>query len=95
MPEELGDTDPIPLLQRLGSGRLDRPLVEDLKATFGGSWVAYVEAALVAEHRYYVLLWQDRHDDARRYAERMMRRYLAIGLAADKRRAHRITGGDG
>jgi tetratricopeptide (TPR) repeat protein len=82
VPEELGDPEPSPPLQRLWSGQLDRQLVEDLKEVYGGRWLAHVEAALVAEHRYYVLLWQERHDEARRYAERMTRRYLAFGLAA-------------
>ena len=40
--------------------------------------------ALVAEHRFYVLLWQERYDEAGRYADRMARRFRRLDLPAGR-----------
>jgi tetratricopeptide (TPR) repeat protein len=79
-PEELPDAYHHPLVRRLWAGEIDRGLVAELKTELGGAWTRYVETALAAEHRYYVLLWQKHYDQARLYAERMVERFRALEL---------------
>ena len=57
-----------PLIRRLWWGRVDQELVRELKSSYPADWPDYVETALTAEHKYYVLLWQRRYQDALRYA---------------------------
>ncbi len=68
-------------LRRLWSGELDRSLVDLLKQRYPDEWSLHVATALAAEHRFYVLLWQSRHDEAARYAERMSTRMKELGLS--------------
>ena len=52
--------------------KLEGPgLADELKQEFPSEWPSLVQAALTADLRFYVLLWQRRYDDARYYAERM------------------------
>jgi hypothetical protein len=78
------DRDPSPAdhpaLRRLWAGDLDQRLVRDLQAEFPATWSEHVEAALAAEHRYYVLLWQDSLGPARAYADRMIDRLREMKL---------------
>jgi hypothetical protein len=67
------------LLRRLWSGDLSQALLRELQAAFPGDWPEHVETALAAEQRYYVLLWQERYDEARVYAERMAERMARLG----------------
>lgn len=73
-----------PLIRRLWSGEVDQALVRGLQAEFPSQWPDYVEGALVAEQRYYVLLWQNRLREALDYAGRMVVRYREMGLAEGK-----------
>ena len=81
-PEDLPEAYAHPLIRRLWAGEIDRHLVAELKDAFEAEWARYVEIALVAEHRYYVLLWQQRFDEARQYAERMAERFRTLELPA-------------
>ncbi len=58
------------LLRRLWSGELSHELALELERAFPERWRDLVRNALLAEHRYYVLLWQGRLVEARTYAER-------------------------
>jgi tetratricopeptide (TPR) repeat protein len=69
-----------PLLRRLWLGQADRHLLEELKKAFPSAWREHVEATLVSEQYYFVLLWKGDHDLARDYALRMADRFLALGL---------------
>ena len=60
-----------PLVRRLWSGDIGPGLADELKQEFPSEWPSLVQAALTADLRFYVLLWQRRYDDARYYAERM------------------------
>ena len=60
-----------PLVRRLWSGDIGPGLADELKQEFPAEWPRLVEAALTADLRFYVLLWQRRYDDARYYADRM------------------------
>jgi tetratricopeptide (TPR) repeat protein len=79
------DTDPSPaghpVLRRLWAGELDQALVRDLQAAFPDAWGDHLESALSAEHRYYVLLWQESYEPARALADRMVARLRGMGLA--------------
>jgi hypothetical protein len=68
-------------LRRLWSGELDRTLVDLLKQRYPDAWNLRLASALTAEHRFYVLQWQSRHDEAARYAERVSRRMTDLGLS--------------
>ena len=46
-------------------------LADALKSEFPAEWPALVSAALSADLRFYVLLWQKRYDEAQLYAGRM------------------------
>jgi tetratricopeptide (TPR) repeat protein len=70
-----------PLIRRLWTGRVDRQLVRDLRQAYPGSWNDFVATSLVLEQRYYVLLWRQEYDAARRYAERMVNRFREMKLA--------------
>jgi len=69
-----------PSIRRLWSGDLDRTLIDELRSKFPADWADHVEAALVSEQRFYVLLWQSRYAEAGEYAERMAAQYVAVGL---------------
>ena len=69
-------------MRRLWAGEVDQSLVRDLKGAFPVEWTDYVATALIAEHRYYVLLWQERVGEALDYAGRMVQRYGALDLPA-------------
>jgi len=81
VPEEVAEEQSDEALRRLWSGRLDRFLVDLLKQRYPDSWSLHVATALSAEHRFYVLLWQRRHDEAARYAERMSSQMTKLGLS--------------
>ncbi len=57
-----------PRIRRLWWGRVDQELVRELKSAYPADWPDYVETALTAEHKFYVLLWQKRYQEALRYA---------------------------
>jgi tetratricopeptide (TPR) repeat protein len=78
------DTEPArhPVLRRLWAGDLDQALVRDLQAEFPDSWASHLESALAAEHRYYVLLWQESYGPARELADRMVARLRSLELPA-------------
>jgi len=57
-----------PLIRRLWWGRVDQGLVRELKSAYPADWPDYVETALTAEHKFYVLLWQKRYQEALLYA---------------------------
>jgi len=68
------DRFPVPAdaaLRRLWSGDLDQALVRDLTAAFPNDWTDHVGTFLTAEHHYYVLVWRERYEEARAYADRM------------------------
>lgn len=71
-----------PAVRRLWSGALDQSLARELKAAFPVAWSTLVAAALSAEQRYYVLLWQHRADEALDYATRMVDRYRLLEVPA-------------
>jgi tetratricopeptide (TPR) repeat protein len=81
VPEEIDSGRHQPALRQLWSGQLDRSLVDRLKRTFPERWSAHLASALAAEHRFYVMLWQRRHDEAMRYAGRMTERMRAFDLS--------------
>ena len=70
------------MIRRLWAGDLNRALVIAMRDEFGRDWAGLVESALVAEHRYYVLLWQRRLEEARAYATRMIEWLGSIVLPA-------------
>ena len=78
------DSEPArhPALRRLWAGNLDQALVRDLQAAFPDSWAQHLESALAAEHRYYVLLWQESYGPAREVADRMIARLRGLDLPA-------------
>ncbi len=71
-----------PAVRRLWAGDVDQALVRELRGAFPTEWRGYVATALTAEHRYYVLLWQQRVGEALDYAARMVERYRALDLRA-------------
>jgi tetratricopeptide (TPR) repeat protein len=71
-----------PLIRRLWSGDVDQSLVRKLKSAYPADWPDYVETALTAEHKFYVLLWQKRHDEARLYARDMVELLRKMKLPA-------------
>lgn len=81
VPEEVATEQAGVALRRLWSGDLDRSLVEALKQSHPDSWSVQLATALAAEHRFYVLLWQGRHDEAALYAGRMSTRMMELGLS--------------
>ncbi len=81
VPEEVAAERSDVALRRLWSGELDRSLVDLLKQRYPDAWSFHVATALAAEHRFYVLLWQSRHDEAARYAERMSARMQELDLS--------------
>ncbi|MDH3285434.1 MAG: hypothetical protein OEQ13_11885, partial [Acidobacteriota bacterium] len=82
------DVEPVagerPILRRLWSGELGRLLVDELKAEFPDDWNVLLEAALVLEQRYHVLLWQERYGEARSYAERWVVRSRKLGVETSR-----------
>ncbi len=80
--EELPPQYQHPAVRRLWAGEVDQALVRDLRGAFPVEWTDYVATALIAEHRYYVLLWQERVGEALDYATRMVQRYRALDLPA-------------
>jgi tetratricopeptide (TPR) repeat protein len=80
------DRDPspaeYPVLRRLWAGHLDQPLVRELRDAFPTTWSEHVEAALAAEHRYYVLIWREQYDAARAFADRMVDHLRAMQIPA-------------
>lgn len=69
-----------PQLRRLRSGRVDRDVLAALRKAFPATWREHVEATLVSEQYYYVLLWNGRFDLARDYALRMVERFRTLAL---------------
>ena len=59
------------LVKRLWSGDIGPGLADALKSEFPAEWPELISAALSADLRFYVFLWQKRWNDARLYAERM------------------------
>ncbi len=80
--EELPPQYEHPDVRRLWAGDVDQALVRDLKMAFPVEWTNIAATALIAEHRYYVLLWQQRVGEAPDYAARMVQRFRALDLAA-------------
>lgn len=60
-----------PLVRKLWSGEIGPGLITELQAEFPSEWPDLVGTALSADLRFYVLLWQNRFEEARGYAERM------------------------
>lgn len=78
------DRFPVPAgaaLRRLWSGDLDQALVRDLNVAFPNDWADHLGTYLAAEHRYYVLVWRERYEDARAYADRMSEEMRRIGVS--------------
>ncbi len=71
-----------PLIKKLWSREIGPDLVSRLKAEFPGEWPELIRAALSSETRFFVLLWQGRHAEARAYAERMGRQFQRMELDA-------------
>lgn len=71
-----------PVLRRLWGGDLNQALVRDLQAAFPSTWGDHLESVLSAEHRYYVLLWQESYLQARAVADRMIARLREMDLPA-------------
>ena len=67
-------------VRRLFSGDIDPGLARALEGAFPDEWRELVRTALTAELRYYVLLWQRRYADARRYARGIVSRFEHMGL---------------
>jgi tetratricopeptide (TPR) repeat protein len=80
--EELPPRYEHPAVRRLWAGDVDQALVRDLKMAFPVEWTNIAATALIAEHRYYVLLWQQRVGEALDYAARMVQRFRALDLPA-------------
>jgi len=59
------------LVKRLWSGDIGPGLADALKSEFPAEWPALISAALSADLRFYVFLWQKRYNEAQLYAERM------------------------
>ena len=60
-----------PLVRKLWSGDINPGLAAALKEEFPAGWPSLIRAALSADLRFYVLLWQKRYRDAGDYADRM------------------------
>jgi tetratricopeptide (TPR) repeat protein len=60
-----------PLVRKLWSGDIGPSTVAELRAAYPSEWSEIVRAALTAELRFYVFLWQRRYDAALGYAGRM------------------------
>ncbi len=73
-----------PLIRKLWSGEPNPALVRDLQSEFPSEWSDYVEAALTSEHKFYVLLWQKRFEEARGYAVAMVERFREMELPTGK-----------
>lgn len=71
-----------PSVQALWSGELGPNLTRALEAEFPSEWHELVRAALTADLRFYVLLWQERYDDARAYCERMDELFARMGIGS-------------
>ena len=78
--DELPGDPSHPLVRRLWSGRLTHELALELEAAFPNSWHDLVRSALVAEHRYFVLLWQGAMEEAAEYARHRQERARLMGL---------------
>ena len=79
------DHFPVPAdapLRRLWSGDLDQALVRDLTAAFPNDWADHLGTFLTAEHRYFVLVWRERYEEARAYADQMAAELRRMGLPA-------------
>ena len=59
------------LVKRLWSGDIGPGLADALRSEFPAEWPELVRAALSADLRFYVFLWQKRYNEAQLYAERM------------------------
>ncbi len=67
LPRHLSD----PIVQKLWSGNIGPSTVSELRTAYPAEWSEIVRAALTAELRFYVLLWQRRYESALSYAGRM------------------------
>jgi tetratricopeptide (TPR) repeat protein len=54
--------------------------VRDLTAAFPNDWTDHVGTFFAAEHRYYVLIWRERYEEARAYADRMAEEMRRIAV---------------
>ncbi len=62
--------------------RLDPVLVAGLKDIYPDDWISCLQATLLPETWYSVLLWRGAHGEAQRYAVRMAARWRALHLPA-------------
>lgn len=84
LPRHLSD----PIVRKLWSGAVGPSTVSELRTAYPGDWSEIIRAALTAELRFYVLLWQRRYGAALDYAGRMAELHQRMELPVGRWREH-------
>lgn len=80
IPDKFGDKISNNIIRRFWSGKIDKDLFIAAKKYMPYDWLGYYQQALIAEQYFYVLLWQEKNEEAAIFADRMIERLELLAV---------------